>query len=261
MWALTQATAVTAVSQELARKIHTLASTCRPLVIANGVDTTLFSPAQSCFEAKLAQDQAAVIGFVGEARLKKGLAVLLPAFAHVAQQLSREGRSSPTLLLIGGVRKDDADIVRVFQAQQPTLTVKIIPYTNQAELPLWYQRLDVLVLPSLRDGLPNALLEGMACGCAVVASHVGGIPDVLRSGENGLLVPPGQVEPLARAIIQLLASPQQRQVFGQAARQTVLDNFSPALELTANLKLYRQLLTEPTTLGTLTISGPGLTAK
>jgi glycosyltransferase involved in cell wall biosynthesis len=193
---------------------------------------------------------------VGEARLKKGLTILLPAFAQAAQQAKQQGRPVPTLSLIGGVRADDADIVKVFQAKHPDLTVKVIPYTEQEQLPLLYHLLDVLVLPSLRDGLPNALLEGMACGCAIVATEVGGIPDALSHNENGVLVPPGEVNALAAAISELIQLPERRTALGQAARQTILERFTPERELAANLSLYQQLLTDTAAFDTLTPVGP-----
>ncbi|MFN8454687.1 MAG: glycosyltransferase family 4 protein [Anaerolineae bacterium] len=239
VWVLQHASAVTVVSQDLARKARALAPNCQPHVIPNGVDANLFSPPHPHLEQN---QHTPCLGFVGEARLKKGLTILLPAFAQVAQRARQQGRPAPTLSLIGGVRPDETDIVKVFQAKQPDLALNVIPYTEQEQLPLLYHRLDVLVLPSLRDGLPNALLEGMACGCAVVASEVGGIPDVIRSAENGVLVPPGEVNVLAEAISELLQSPERRAALGQAARQTVLEQFTPERELAANLSLYTNLV-------------------
>lgn len=256
IWVLQHATAVTTVSQDLARKARALAPGCRPQVIPNGVDSNLFSPAQACLRPQLEQaHHAPRLGFVGEARLKKGLTILLPALAQVAQRARQQNQPVPALSLIGGVRPNDADIVKVFQARHPDLTVKVIPYTEQAQLPLLYHLLDVLVLPSLRDGLPNALLEGMACGCAIVATEVGGIPDVICPGENGLLVPPGEVNALANAITELIQSPERRAALGQAARQTILERFTPERELAANLSLYQQLLTGTTAFDTLTPDG------
>jgi glycosyltransferase involved in cell wall biosynthesis len=242
VWTLTAASAVTTVSNDLARKAHALAPTCQPQVIFNGVDAAHFTPAppDPALRARYGLS-GPVIGFVGEARLKKGLTLLLPALAQITAQFQKSGRPVPSLLLIGGIRRDDADILRVFQAKQPGLAVQVIPYTDHAQLPALYNLLDVLALPSLRDGLPNALLEGMACQRAVIAANVGGIPDVIRPGENGLLIPPGEIAHLAEAISTLLANPEERANLGQAARQTILDDFTPARELEANLALYHQL--------------------
>jgi glycosyltransferase involved in cell wall biosynthesis len=102
--------------------------------------------------------------------------------------------------------------------------------------------IDVLALPSLRDGLPNALLEGMACKCAIVGTAVGGIPDAISDGENGRLVPPGDADALAQAINELLDNADLRQHFGARARETVLRDFTLEHELEKNLELYWQLI-------------------
>jgi glycosyltransferase involved in cell wall biosynthesis len=238
LWTLANASAVTAVSTDLARKARALSG--RPVqVIPNGVDTSVFAPGprDPGLAAGSGLDGELLIGFVGEARLKKGLTILLPAFARLAA----ESKAALRLVLAGGVRPDAADILAVFQAQQPNLSISVLPYTAHGQLSAVYNLLDVLVLPSLRDGLPNALLEGMACGRAVVAAEVGGIPDVLRHGQNGLLFPPGNVEALAEALATLLPRPEYRAALGRAARQTVRQHFTPERELAANLELYTRL--------------------
>jgi glycosyltransferase involved in cell wall biosynthesis len=264
LWSLAKANAVTAVSPDLARKARALAPGCQAHVIPNGVDASRFAPAPPDLALRVSlvsDDQTPLLGFVGEARLKKGLTILLPAFARVVAEVLKVNRPAPALLLVGGVRQDDADVLRVFQAQHPGLSVQTIPYLDQARLPSFYNLLDVLVLPSLRDGLPNALLEGMACECAVVTTNVGGMSEVVHHGENGLLVPPGDVDTLAEAITELLQTPERRAALGSAARQTIIRNFDPARELASNLEIYHQLLTDSATTGTLEVSAPGPPAR
>ena len=82
---------------------------------------------------------------------------------------------------------------------------------------------DIFVLPSYREGLPNALLEAMASGLAVVATEVGGIPDILNDN-TGRLIQPGDVEALGRAIVELSKSVELREQLGQGARSHVLEN-------------------------------------
>lgn len=250
VWALRHAAAVTTVSQALARKAQALVPGCPVTVVGNGVDGAFFTPpATSPAGDDLRQQldlppDIPLLGFVGEARLKKGLGVLLPALAQVVAAQRALARPGPALLLIGGVRSADKDLVRVFKAQHPDLKVRVLPYVTAAELVPLYQALDILLFPSLRDGLPNALLEGMACARPVVASGVGGIPDVVQDGENGLLVPAGDVVALAVAINALLADPAGRAQLGAAARQTVLARFTLAGELAANLVVYRAIVPE-----------------
>jgi len=245
LWALTHADAVTAVSNDLARRARTLAPAAPVQVIHNGVDATSFipGPPDPALKTRLRlADQSPLIGFVGEARLKKGLTILLPAFAQIAAAARAAGDPVPSLLLVGDIRPDDADVWRVFKAQHPDLALHQVPQLEQAQLLPLYHLLDVLVLPSLQDGLPNALLEGMACERAVIATTVGGIPDAVQHNHNGLLIPPGEVDALVRAIGELLAAPDRRASLGRAARQTVIEHFTPATELAKNLELYRQLL-------------------
>lgn len=238
--ALHHASALTANARSLQRKAEALAPGRRVTLIPNGVDGALFSPGppDPALAAQLGLDDSPVLAFVGEARAKKGLAPLLLAFRTLAQ------RRPLTLLLVGGVRKgEDRDLVRLFQAQNPTLRLSVLPAQPLMTMPAYYRLLDLLVLPSFHDGLPNALLEGMACGCAIVATPVGGIPDALRDGEQGCLVPPGDVAALVSAIEALLDDPERRAQLGQAARAHALATFPLAAEVRDHEALYHSLLT------------------
>jgi glycosyltransferase involved in cell wall biosynthesis len=89
-----------------------------------------------------------------------------------------------------------------------------------------YRRADVLVLPSLSESLSMALLEGMGCGLAVVASNVGGIPDVVKDGENGILIKPKDSESLADALIYLKQNPSVRSEMGKRNAAVIRKHFS-----------------------------------
>jgi glycosyltransferase involved in cell wall biosynthesis len=244
--ALRGADAVTANSRDLARKAAGLGGRREVALIPNGVDAERFRPLPRDPDllSRLGLEDRHVIGFVGEARAKTGLADLLLAYRRLASGAGADrgnGRPETTLLLVGGVRPDDRGLVEVFRAQNPTLhTVVVDPVVPRA-LVAYYALLNVLVLPSLRDGLPNALLEGMACGRAVVATDVGGMPDVLRDGENGILVPAGDVERLADSIRALLDDRDRRKQLGQEARLTVQEGFTPERELDLTQQVYRRL--------------------
>ena len=254
VWSLQNANAVTAATNDLARKARAFAPGIEPHWIPNGVDAALFSPGprDEALVSSLNLDAAPVIAFVGEARQKKGLTILLPAFAQLCKKLAldesltwqEQNSHPPTLLMIGGVRKDDEPILQVFQRQNPTLNVRVVPNMAHEKLPAYYRLADVLVIPSLRDGMPNSLLEGMACERAIVASNVGGIPDVLRHGENGVLVAPGDVNALADALLELLTDASRRAQLGRAARATVESEFTPAREIERNLEIYRRVIGE-----------------
>jgi glycosyltransferase involved in cell wall biosynthesis len=243
-WALQHASAITACASDLVRKACALVPGRQVYLVPNGVDAERFAPGErdEALILSLELGDAPVVAFVGEARWKKGLTVLLPAFARLCAQCERQ----PVLLLVGGVRQDDAPVLEVFQRQNPTLRVCVVPNVAHEDLPAYYHLADLLVLPSLRDGMPNALLEGMACGKATVASSVGGIPDVLNHGDTecGLPVPAGDVGALADAMRELLTDPARRERMGSAARATVLTHFTPEQELEGNLRVYREVMRE-----------------
>jgi len=237
--ALGWADAITTVSTELRRKVQALSGRDDAIWIPNSVDTQLFQPCApgglSALRQSLSLSEKPIIGFVGEARIKKGLPLLLRAFVRIAPETGAQ------LLLVGGVREKDRPVLDVFQGQHPDLAVREIPYQPQAQLPPYYCLLDLVVLPSLRDGMPNALLEAMACARATISTKVGGIPDVVTDGQDGWLVPPRDEAALVSRIRYALDDDAARRRIGEAARRTVLARFTPERELEANLALYRRL--------------------
>src|SRR5208337_889421 len=98
--------------------------------------------------------------------------------------------------------------------------------------------LDIMVSASRREGLPIALLEGMASRLPLIATAVGEVPAVIQDGRTGVLVPAEDPELLAAAIIELLRNPAKREQLGSAARQLVEDNFSAQRMTTDYLRVY-----------------------
>lgn len=112
---------------------------------------------------------------------------------------------------------------------------------HRDDLPAIYPALDVLAITSLREGLPNVLLEAMLHGIAVIATAVGGIPEVVRDGHDGLLIPPGDGAAYARALSALLADAPRRQRLGEQARTTVRAGFLFERRLERMTALYTSL--------------------
>ena len=100
----------------------------------------------------------------------------------------------------------------------------------------------VSVMPSLNEGLSNVLLESMAAGVPVVATRVGGTPEAIEDGVNGLLVPPGDANALANSIGHVLAHPLLAARLGHAARQSATARFSTEQMVRATEQLYESLL-------------------
>jgi glycosyltransferase involved in cell wall biosynthesis len=102
--------------------------------------------------------------------------------------------------------------------------------------------LDVLVLPSLSEALGLVLLEAGALGVPVVATAVGGIPEVVEDGVTGILVPPGQPDALADAVTRLLRDPERARAMGEAGRARVEREFTLERTIAGHLAVYESLL-------------------
>ena len=221
------------------KKAQTLVPDLDITIIPNSVDTGHFRPLpkNKVLAEVLIRGDLPVIGFAGELREKKGISQLLDAYTQLGNQL-------PAVVLILGDTRPGEDKKRFDEYQKAHLDSRITVsgFISPKDLPQYYALMDVLLMPSLRDGLPNALLEGMACEKAIIATPVGGIADVIKDGENGRLVPVRDSGALATAIQELLADKPLRVGFGKAGRVTVVDNFSGQRELESNLALYQRLL-------------------
>jgi glycosyltransferase involved in cell wall biosynthesis len=105
-----------------------------------------------------------------------------------------------------------------------------------------HRLLEVSVLCSLSEGFPNAVIEAMAAGRPVVATNVGGIPDAVRDGETGVLVPPGNPDALAGAIELLLRDPERRRTLGGAAQRIARREYHVSTVMASLEALYDRLL-------------------
>jgi glycosyltransferase involved in cell wall biosynthesis len=112
----------------------------------------------------------------------------------------------------------------------------------QRDMEMIYQAMDLLVLPSLTEGLPNVVLEAFAWQKPVVASAVGGVPELVIDGENGILVPPGSARGLADGILRCLASPQQAEAMGRSGYERVRVEFDFMSQCEKLTGIYREVL-------------------
>jgi glycosyltransferase involved in cell wall biosynthesis len=116
-------------------------------------------------------------------------------------------------------------------------------YSGPSERDAFFDSVDVVVQPSLAEGLPNTVIEGMARAKAIISTTVGGIPDVL-SETSAVLIPPGDMEALASALTVLAREPELRRSLGRAARSVYLRMFSPGAVLPLLLGEYQEVLAE-----------------
>jgi glycosyltransferase involved in cell wall biosynthesis len=112
----------------------------------------------------------------------------------------------PTVLASAAEELQDVEVVFVGHGPEKIGTGRCVGARAHEEIPSWMNAADVLCLPSLNEGLPNVALEAMACGLPVVASRVGGVPEIIREGANGFLVPPSDPNALAEALRRALAT-------------------------------------------------------
>jgi glycosyltransferase involved in cell wall biosynthesis len=180
------------------------------------------------------QDQP-VIGFVGWLLPVKGVRHLLRAMARVCRR-----RPEVRLVCVG---KGRLEATLKKDAQRLGIREKVLFLGWRGDVEIILPAVDILVLPSLNEGMGRVLVEAMAAGRPVVASDVGGIPDLVRNGENGLLVPPGDVPALANAILALLDNPESARQMGERGR-TVCRNFSLEAMIEKIERLYGELLEE-----------------
>jgi glycosyltransferase involved in cell wall biosynthesis len=237
MYALQNANAVTTNASELARKAKAFFK--REIhLIPNGVDTNHFKPMgkNPIFAETLGLKEQTVIGFAGELREKKGMKTLLCAY-------NRVNKKQPcALLIVGEVRGgEDRETFDEFQASNPNCQIIVTGVVSHKDMPAYYALMDVFVHPSLRDGMPNALLEAMACEKAVVATPVGGTTDVIEDGINGVLAKVNDADGIAETILWLLSQPKNRTAISRSARETITSKFTLEKELEANLQVYRSL--------------------
>jgi len=195
----------------------------RVSLVRNGIDTGPFQKASSGREASRKalgiREGEAAVGAIGRLSEEKGYDFLL----RVCARLLREGKDFKILLVGDGPQKQALQSLSRQLGIEPNL---IMPGFRRDTASL-YQVLDVFCMPSLREGLPLALLEAMASGRAILANAVGGIPEVLGTdGVCGHLMVPNDEETWTLALGSLLKNPEQRTALGASAMRKVETYFS-----------------------------------
>jgi glycosyltransferase involved in cell wall biosynthesis len=120
--------------------------------------------------------------------------------------------------------------------------VEFLGYRRQVESLI--SDFDVFVLPSISEGLGLALLEAMALGKPVIASEVGGIPEVVKNNSNGILVSPGNDKALAESIIKVLSNKTDSRIMGEKGQKTVLEKFSSNAMIEKTIQIYKKILVD-----------------
>jgi glycosyltransferase involved in cell wall biosynthesis len=231
--------AVVCVSEGQAAKVRRLGVPAgRVVVIRNAIQAERFANADPAYGAilrgLLPPSCRRVVGAAGRLSPEKGFGVLVEA-ASLVRQVDPE---------VGFVLFGDGPL-------RPALTRQIVAgglsdafaLTGfRTDVDHFLPHLDLVVLPSFTEGLPNTALEAFAAGVPVVATAVGGTPEVIEEGVNGYLVPPGDPRELARRILEALGDEEERQAMGLRGRQRVQDHFTFAAQGEQYQRLFETLL-------------------
>jgi starch synthase len=210
-------------------------------VIRNGIDTTEYAPDPGTevlerFGVDLARPY---VIFVGRITRQKGVPVLLRAASGLVPEaqlvLCAGAADTPELLaevteLVDGLQASRSGVLWIPEMLPRPELVQLLTHAT------------VFAIPSLYEPLGIVNLEAMACATAVVGSRTGGIPEVVADGETGLLVPPGEPEPLAEALNALLRDPDRARAMGQAGRKRAVAEFGWQSIAAQTAALYAKLV-------------------
>jgi glycosyltransferase involved in cell wall biosynthesis len=209
------------------------------VTLYNGIDTKRFSIGsidvlKARKRLEIPESANFVFGTVGRLSPVKGQGLLINAFAEVL--LKCKG----TFLAIIGEGALKENLLRTVENLRIDDRVQFLGFRK--DIPKVLKAMDAFVLPSLSEGLPLSLLEAMASGLPVIASRVGGIPEVLKQGDEGIMVPGGSVDALAQAMLKLRnLDAASRREMGRSGRKRVLERFSVDRMVSEINQLYQDV--------------------
>jgi glycosyltransferase involved in cell wall biosynthesis len=244
---LGRAARVIAVSQAVASQLSksNIAAPEKITVVHNGVDTARFALARDTFDRgqflrswDLPEDSL-LVGTVGELTPLKGQAEFLKAVAQVVQHYPN------AYFVIAGTdnsseRTNGAALEDLILRLKLKERVRSVPWLD--DIAQLYCGLDVFVSASHTESFGLAIAEAMACSTAVVATATGGVTELVQPNETGLLVPVGDVDDLAEAMLELLGNKEKRVRLGEAAQQAIASKFTIARMLDNTERIYREEL-------------------
>lgn len=230
-----------AVSRALAESVLELGQPACPIAtVYNGVDTDMFSPdpaRRRDLRAMLGLPEASP-GLCMVTRLvrTKGLRELVDAFGRITEEIP-----DAWLAIVGD--GPDRSLLEDWVGAAGLRGRVFVPGAQPHEaVPRWLNASDVFILPSYNEGLPNVVLEAMACGLPVVSTDVGGTGEAVLQGETGFLVPPRSSDSLLEPLRALLRDESLRERFGRAARSRACEVFGWSQSARALVRVYEAVL-------------------
>ncbi|MEA2991903.1 MAG: mannosyltransferase [Alphaproteobacteria bacterium] len=211
-------------------------------VILHGIDTDLFRPPADRAAAFAATGLPGKfgIGCFGRVRPQKGTDVFVEAMCRLLPKYP-----DFTALVLGPVAMDQRSFAGELQDRVKAAglsdRLRFLGELPIEEVPLWYQRIAIYAFTSRNEGFGLTLLEAMAAGAAVVAARAGAAEKVIADGDTGILVPPGDVEALVKALEPLMADPERAAKMGLVARERVVGEFAVDAEAEKIAGFYQQV--------------------
>jgi glycosyltransferase involved in cell wall biosynthesis len=204
------------------------------VVVPNGRDLSVFRPGHHGAETRAGLGIAPgtpLVGVVGRLDAQKGHVHLLDAWPLVVREFP-----AARLLVVGdGALRPDLEQ----RARDRGVAASVVFTGFRADVPQLLDAVDLLVLPSLYEGMPLTAIEASAMARPVIATAVDGTPEVIRDGHTGQLVPPANPAALARAILDMLRDPGRARRLGEAGRAHVLEHFGLDRHVEATARVYR----------------------
>ncbi len=234
--------AFVAVSQEDARRMHTVERIPERKIrfIPNGIPAREPTGRAAAIREELGVGPGTpLIGCVATLRPQKALDVLAKATAGIVASVP-----GARVVVVGGGDDAGAPEEQRLRGVVASLGVSdsFLLAGRRSDIPDFLDALDLAVLSSDFEGSPLSVMEYMAAGCAVVATAVGGVPDLVQEGVTGMLVPPQDPEALAGAVVELLGDPDRRAAMGEAGRRRQREEFSLDAMVRRVEDLYLELL-------------------
>lgn len=230
-----------AVSQDLAQWLAQVVEVPAAKIkqIYNGVDQQVFAPGSVGVSTPIGfmADDAQIIGTVGRLAEVKDQRTLIEAFGLLVQGDSTQKKLR--LIIVGDGPMHQALCDKITELG---LSEHVWMSGDRDDIPHLLRMMDVFVLPSLGEGISNTLLEAMATGLPVIATRVGGSPELIEEGVNGCLVPVGDAVALARHLKEILAEPQTLASYGENSLHKVRQSFDWDRTVEQYLAVYDQLL-------------------
>jgi glycosyltransferase involved in cell wall biosynthesis len=193
----------------------------RTAIAPTYVDTSFFQDRVSV------QMRKPIVGYVGGLERTKGV----PEFLEAIRLLNREGRDLWYVIVGSGSLENE-----VAHFASGCRNVRYVGLVPTSELPSIFNECRLLVLPSVTEGLPNVILEAMACGTPVLATPVGGIPDVIADGETGFITQDNSAKSIAAHVVRALSSPAVGRIVENALRMIRIDfSYEAAVRRYSNL--------------------------